>query len=793
MRRVFLIGVLASAAHAQLVYNPAPDWESQEPHTPRGVALVDLNRDGWLDLVVANHFTGDGTIPAPLQVFYNRGDGSFPRTADWQSADLGWNARVDVADVNGDGWPDVAVGQAQQREGPPAKLYLNINGTLSDHPAWTPKDYRTYSWGIAFGDMNNDGRPDLAVTGWPHLRVYLNVEGRLETSASWESREPPSPRGAVEWVDADGNGWLDLAQTEWLSATHAFGIHLNSAGRLSQRYDWNPGNPGGCEIGDAFAFGDLSADGIPDIVTAMSLCRYGSWPPGSLALHLGLETGLYAEPPNWRLPVLSTLALALADLDADGDLDMLVGGISGLKAFFTRSDVNGISSISPAWLSASSSANWDIAVGDIDNDGIRPVRREFGPAENQHLFYLGHQPIQGVTAVRRDGVRLEPSQYTVNRRNGWISVFAGPTNSLVVEYEYSDRWDLAVARSQNAAVFFNRWHLMIGDMNCDGAFNGGDVEPFLQALGDPAAYQAAHPNCHVENGDINCDGLVNGADLDLFFDCLVGSACRDCNANGLPDSCEGIGPLEIIAQPQNTGACLGERVILRVATNHPPVRYLWRKDGIVIPRATSEILVLDPITFADAGDYDVIVADACVTLFSDVTTVVVDTVPTIIAGPEDQTRCEGERVVFTVEASGPNLTYQWIKDFMVIPGATASTYVIESVTLADAGRYRARLRNGCGTLPSRLAVLSVPMGIYEHPASQTVCENDPVVLLVGASGPSLTYQWRKDGVEIPGATQNIYIIKAATLADAGVYDVVVTTSECAQVSDPATVIVDQCP
>lgn len=232
---------------------------------------------------------------------------------------------------------------------------------------------------------------------------------------------------------------------------------------------------------------------------------------------------------------------------------------------------------------------------------------------------------------------------------------------------------------------------------------------------------------------------------------------------------------------------------LRVATNHPAVRYQWRKDGILIPEATSEVLELRQLTLADAGDYDVIVVDACVTLFSDVTTVVVDSEPTILTQPEDQIACEGERVVFTVEASGPNLTYQWIKDFMAIPGATASTYVIESVTLADAGRYRARLRNGCGTRPSRLAVLLVPMGIYEHPASRTVCENDPVVLLVGASGPSLTYQWRKDGVEILGATQNIYIIKAATLADAGVYDVVVTTSECAQVSDPATVIVDQCP
>ena len=63
---------------------------------------------------------------------------------------------------------------------------------------------------------------------------------------------------------------------------------------------------------------------------------------------------------------------------------------------------------------------------------------------------------------------------------------------------------------------------MPGDLNCDGVFNGGDIDPFFLALGDPAGYAAQFPNCDITNGDMNGDGSVNAADIDPFFDCLGG-------------------------------------------------------------------------------------------------------------------------------------------------------------------------------------------------------------------------------------------------------------------------------
>ena len=105
--RIALLSLLlAATAVAQTVYNNTPDWTSADTQVGTGGALVDLDRDGWVDLVVAN---GNDMQEQRGAVYYNQGDGTFPPTPDWQSSDTAYNGHLDVADVNGDGWPDVAV------------------------------------------------------------------------------------------------------------------------------------------------------------------------------------------------------------------------------------------------------------------------------------------------------------------------------------------------------------------------------------------------------------------------------------------------------------------------------------------------------------------------------------------------------------------------------------------------------------------------------------------------------------------------------------------------------------
>jgi len=74
-------------------------------------------------------------------------------------------------------------------------------------------------------------------------------------------------------------------------------------------------------------------------------------------------------------------------------------------------------------------------------------------------------------------------------------------------------------------------YFTLGDLNCDGRFNTLDIEPFVLALVNPAAYAAAYPDCAAGNADLNGDGRVNVFDIEPFVALLA----NDCNENGVPD------------------------------------------------------------------------------------------------------------------------------------------------------------------------------------------------------------------------------------------------------------------
>ena len=58
------------------------------------------------------------------------------------------------------------------------------------------------------------------------------------------------------------------------------------------------------------------------------------------------------------------------------------------------------------------------------------------------------------------------------------------------------------------------------DLNCDGLVNNFDIDAFVLAVSDPAAFALAYPNCDIRNADINRDGVVNNFDIDEFVRCV---------------------------------------------------------------------------------------------------------------------------------------------------------------------------------------------------------------------------------------------------------------------------------
>lgn len=153
--------------------------------------------------------------------------------------------------------------------------------------------------------------------------------------------------------------------------------------------------------------------------------------------------------------------------------------------------------------------------------------------------------------------------------------------------------------------------------------------------------------------------------------------------------------------------------------------------------------------------------------------------PVITADPVSQTVAVGGTATFSVTATGSGLSYQWLKNGVVISGATLPSYTTGPVAPADSGdRYRcvvSNLVNGvAGSVRSAEVVLStsapspaLPV-ITADPVRQTVTEGRTVAtFIVAATGPGIKYQWQKNGVDILGAMSSTYTTGLLPMAEDG--------------------------
>ena len=456
------------------VYSSTPDWISENPHYSTGAALADFNLDGWLDLVVAN---GNDMEPGTLDVYYNNGNGAFPTTADWQSDDLAYNGHLDVADVNGDGWPDVAVSYlgTSTSFGPIARVYFNNGGTLSRLPDWTA-DVSGNAFGVDFGDMNNDGCPDLAVaTGWSynsisyHNYVYLNTGRTLESTASWTSDNADIIQGCL-WLDADNDSWLDLACICYQEETK---IYRNLGGILETTVSWQTSDSVN-QDGVMLTYGDVNSDGIDDLFATDNTQLDGS---GLFKQYTGLDEGFFNTTYSWNYFGNYGSAVSLADVNGDNKLDLATGGWWDYSRIF----INGGSGLptSPTWNSGGTSVIEKIVFGNVGPEHCEhTITNYFNPDGNRKLFHLTNKPIQRIINVNLDGISLDPSEYTFSREHGWITVDTAPEQSLNIVYNYSNSLDMVISNWDPDIGNYLYYNQLVykADLNCDGNLSWTSVE-----------------------------------------------------------------------------------------------------------------------------------------------------------------------------------------------------------------------------------------------------------------------------------------------------------------------------
>ncbi|MCX6954672.1 MAG: immunoglobulin domain-containing protein, partial [Verrucomicrobia bacterium] len=254
----------------------------------------------------------------------------------------------------------------------------------------------------------------------------------------------------------------------------------------------------------------------------------------------------------------------------------------------------------------------------------------------------------------------------------------------------------------------------------------------------------------------------------------------------------------IVQQPVGGALNRGQNAVFTVTvTGTDPLVYQWNKDGQPLAGATSSSLTLNGVQPINAGVYTVTVSNAANAPVTSVgATLAVNAPPVIVSQPAAQTALVGSTVTFTVGATGtPVPFYQWRVNGVNIVGATSPTLTLTNVQNVNAANYDVLVNNGIGGGVSSLAQLTVVTAatapvITQAPAPRTVVAGSSAVLTVGVSAaPAPTYQWRKGGVDIAGATGPTLTLSNLQLGDSTNYDVRVTNSAGSVTSSPAAITV----
>ena len=229
----------------------------------------------------------------------------------------------------------------------------------------------------------------------------------------------------------------------------------------------------------------------------------------------------------------------------------------------------------------------------------------------------------------------------------------------------------------------------------------------------------------------------------------------------------------------NTGDIANFRV---TGSGSAPLTYQWRKDGSPIAGATGSVYALGAVTTGSAGSFDVVVTNTAGTVTSPAAVLTINLPVVFNAQPASVTTFVGSAVTFSAPATAyPGVpTYQWRKNGVALSGATISAFTLASVQLADVGSYDVVVTATAGSATSNAATLAVSdsaplITAQSAAATLAVGGNTTLGVSVGGSRP-LTYQWRRDGVPILGATSASFALANAQTFDGGLYTVVVTNA-----------------
>lgn len=284
------VGATSFAAYV----NNGADWTVSSTWNPpisftnngvdQGVRIADVNDDGLPDIIQGFEDAGGGNHYA---AYVNSGNG-WVASSTWNPPVIFSNNGVDtgarIADVNGDGLPDLVQAYSDSGGTVHYAAYINNGSGWISNVTWNPPTLfiasGTIDVGTRLADVNGDGLPDIIQAyadagGTSHYATFMNTGSGWNASSTslWNPPITFTANGVdngVRTADVNGDGLPDLIQayTDSGGAAH-YTASLNSGAGWSSASTWNPPIPfmaNGTDLGVRVL--DVDGDGLPDIIQA---------------------------------------------------------------------------------------------------------------------------------------------------------------------------------------------------------------------------------------------------------------------------------------------------------------------------------------------------------------------------------------------------------------------------------------------------------------------------------------------------------------------------------------------
>ncbi|MFM9958763.1 MAG: GC-type dockerin domain-anchored protein [Phycisphaerales bacterium] len=356
--------------------------------------------------------------------------------------------------------------------------------------------------------------------------------------------------------------------------------------------------------------------------------------------------------------------------------------------------------------------------------------------------------------------------------------------------------------------------------------SGGTFQLSVAATGPNLSYQWKRDGVSITGATaaIYTKANATAADAGLYLCTVSSNGCSLDSSSVQVSLTAGTAPV-INTQPQPQTVCVGNSILLSVGASGSNLTFQWRKDDVALPGATLPFYTPINAQVSQSGQYTVVVASGSCSVISAPALVSVIGPGAFTQQPQAASGCAGQAINFSALATAPGnpvISYTW--QVSTSPQGTFTSLTTSPTNLVDCsngvpGTARVTVNNSpnvgiiitlcenittyyvrclsttqvCGGAVSNAATLTLsPAPIVTiQPQATSGCLGFPLTLRFQATG-GLSQQWRKGGVNIPGATGTTLNIPIFTAADAGVYDAVITGTVCTAATNPATIKAAYC-